>query len=141
MHITLKADATDEELRNFAWLWATLLSEEDYTRAFNQLLHRAGYPGWSWCGSADDLRKWIEGYGTDDLDPAEAPARVTCPVTAEGEQPRQDVLREMPVYPDFVARLDFWLPVDGEWSDLMASFDFVRVGHEIAPVLVALRVP
>ena len=44
-------------------------------------------------------------------------------------------------YPGCCGRLDWPLPLNGEWSDLMASFDLVEQGGGLVVVLVALRVP
>ena len=42
---------------------------------------------------------------------------------------------------DVRGRLDWQLPLNGEWSDLVASFDLVDACEELAFVLAALRVP
>ena len=39
------------------------------------------------------------------------------------------------------ARLDWPFPLNGEWSDLKASFDLVNLRGKLVFVLVALRVP
>src|SRR5947209_7306778 len=41
----------------------------------------------------------------------------------------------------FRGRLDWQLPLNGEWSDLVASFDLVEDGDTLAFALAALRVP
>ena len=141
MAVILSLDATDEELREFIREWVELLSVEKYAIAFRMLLHVPAYPGQSWCSDPEELRAWIEGYGTDKPEPGERPCNVTSISDTTGTEPNQPILRKAPYYRDFVARLDYWLPIDGEWSDLMASFDFVRFEDGLVGVLRALRVP
>ncbi len=135
--------ATDEELRGFADRWMARLAAEDYAGAFEMLEPRPSHPGQSWCVDAADLRAWIEGDGTNEPASDEPAHKVSRIADTEGEPlPSQDILRGgRPHYPGFVARIDFWLPLDGEWSDLMASIDFVDIDGQLAAVLVALRVP
>lgn len=44
-------------------------------------------------------------------------------------------------YPACRGRLDWPRPLDGVWSDLLASFDLVEHAGGLVLVLVALRVP
>ena len=141
MTTCLSLDATDDDLRFFAEKWAERLSAEQYADAFDMLMHRPERPAKSWCSSADELRAWVEGYGTDDPDPDEVRHKVTPIDRATADAPLQRVIRGVPLYLGFVARLDYWLPMDGEWSDLMASIDFVNEDSQLVPVLIALRVP
>ena len=141
MTISLSLESTDDDLRFFAQKWAERLAAEQYAEAFVMLMHRRDHPAKSWCSSAEDLRAWIEGYGTDDPDPDEVRHKVSALESAMGDAPIQRVIRGSSPYPGFVARLDYWLPMDGEWSDLMASIDFVAADGQLVPVSTALRVP
>jgi hypothetical protein len=141
MTITLKAKPSNAEIMAFAEQWTELLCREDYSEAFSQLLYRPEYPGKSWCHSAEDLRAWIAGYGTNVARSDEPVHRVTSPTSAAGRPGTHEIYRGSKLYPDYVASLDYWLPLDGEWSDLMASFDFVKIMGGVSPVLRALRIP
>ncbi len=108
------------------------------------LLHVPAYPGKSWVDSPAGLRAWIESYGTDEPIPGEPICHVTPIETAEGPMPRGflNLTREKRErYPGCRGRLDWPLPLDGDWSDLKASFDLVERDGFLMPVLVALRVP
>jgi hypothetical protein len=140
MAVVLKTH-DDAELIAFAERWIELLVAADYSQAFAQLLYRSAYPGKSWCDSADDLKAWISGYGTNTPEADEPVHRVTHPSNAQGDPISPEIFRDSKLYSGQVVSLDCWLPLDGEWSDLMASFDFVQKDGGVSPVLRALRIP
>lgn len=110
------------------------------------LCHVPNFPGRSCVSSADALRTMIENYGSPVPTPGEATSNVTEIQLATGERWENyiDLSPATERYPGYVGRLDWWLPLNGEWSDLQASFDLIKTGKQlqrIAFVLVALRIP
>jgi hypothetical protein len=143
--IRLPIDCSDEDILSVARCWTERLVAEDYAGAFDMLLHVPAYPGKSWVSSPEALRAWIINYGSDEPIPGEPVCCVTPIESAAGKPPvgspylqRQETDRR---YAGCRGRLDWPLPLNGEWSDLQASFDLVARGRELVFVLVALRVP
>jgi hypothetical protein len=140
----LPLDSSDEEIFAFARQWTNRLAAEDYAGAFGMLRHVAPYPGKSWVATPEAVRAWVVNYGSDEPIPGEPECRVTAP-DAAGDMPVEflSLIREDPGrrYPGCRGRLDWPLPLDGEWSDLVASFDLVEADGGLAFALVALRVP
>jgi len=141
--VTIDKPPTEDSVCAFAERWTARLADEDYEGAFAMLCRVDDYPGKSWVASADELHCWIRHYGSLTPLPGEPDHRVTPIASATGERWANDVdLDPMSQrYPGYAGRLDWWLPLNGAWSDLQASFDLIDVGSRIAFVLVALRVP
>ncbi len=141
----LPLDCSDEDILAVAWQWTDRLVAEDYAGAFGMLHHVVTYPGKSWVDSAAELRAWIVNCGTDEPIEGEPICRVTPFDSASGEMPRGylSLMRRegQERYRGCRARLDWPLPLNGEWSDLKASFDLVKLRGKLVFVLVALRVP
>jgi hypothetical protein len=121
--VILRADASDEELLAVACRWVDLLAEQDYAAAMELTAHD-DYYGWT----PDLIRSVIEGYGFPEPHPR-GPFRVTPLAEARGRrEPARRVKRwARPLLrPDrsAVALGDvlFDLPLNGEWSDLTATF-------------------
>ncbi|MCU6497611.1 hypothetical protein LPN04_07395 [Rugamonas sp. A1-17] len=133
----------ESEVIEFAHKWTDKLVAQDYEVAHEMLRYVAKHPGGSWVHSPNELRDWISNYGSDTPIDDEPTYAVTSISTAAGN--RWDNNLELKStnerYSGYVGRLDWWLPLNGEWSDLQASFDLVKVDDRVAFVLVALRVP
>jgi hypothetical protein len=127
----------------FATRWTELLADENYAAAFDMLHRVEEYPGRSWIFSANELRDWIVNYGSGAPIDDELPCKVSAIGTAIGDRWENclDLAAENERYVGYVGHLDWWLPLDGEWSDLQASFDLIELAGQVAFVLVALRVP
>lgn len=140
---TISAPPTDAAVHDFALRWTELLAQENYSEAFEMLCHVPNYPGRSWVSSPEELRSWIENYGSDTPIPGEPLYKVTEIEQAGGERWGNylDLKPANGLHAGKLGRLDWWLPLNGEWSDLLASFDLVAADQRVAFVLVALRVP
>jgi len=142
--VRLPLDCSDEDILAFARRWTQRLAAEDYSGAWGMLLHR---PGDVWAPTPDVLRSRIANYGSPDPIPGE-PVCVVTPIESAAGSPwrRLPSLHREPAGnphrpPDTRGRLDWQLPLNGEWSDLVASFDLVDARGELVFVLAALRVP
>ena len=133
----------EADVIEFANRWTDKLVRQDYETAFEMLHLVTEYPGRSWVRSPDELETWISNYGSDTPLEDEPPYVVTDIATAGGAQWDNDcdLLSDSERYPGCIGRLDWSLPLNGEWSDLQASFDLVKVEGRAVFVLVALRVP
>jgi hypothetical protein len=142
--VRLPLDCPDPDILAVARRWTDRLAVEGYAGAWDMLLHR---PGDSWAPDPEMLRARVVNYGSPDPIPGEPSCVVTPIETAAGEPWRWlPSLTRSPAGsphrpPDYRGRLDWQLPLNGEWSDLVASFDLVEEGGELAFVLAALRVP
>lgn len=123
-------DADDETILAAVRRWVGLLAADDAEAAV-RFLHQGDGAG-SLGASADSLREAIARY-----EPGEPlrqePARVTPAETAGGPfEPIAEVFR----YDDgTVSGVDFTMPVNGEWSELVAFFDVVTVPEGLALAL------
>jgi hypothetical protein len=140
---TISAPPDKNSVYEFASRWTEQLVNANYDEAYAMLLHVENHPGRSWASSPQDLQSWINHYGSLTPVPGEPVFEVTSIEQAMGERWENDLDLEPPIerYPGYLGRLDWWLPLNGEWSDLQASFDLVKSGLRVAFVLVALRVP
>jgi hypothetical protein len=138
--VVLRVDATDEEILGVVRRWVELLAAQDYAAAMDLTAHDEYY---EW--KPDLMRQVIEGYGLPEPHPR-GPFRVTPLAEASGgRKPRHEVVRWDPpeARPEHNAMalgyVEFDLPLNGEWSDLTASFEIqqrskgllVLVLHEI----------
>jgi hypothetical protein len=141
--VRLPLDCPDADILAVARRWTERLVAEDYVGAWDMLLHR---PKEVWAPTPDVLRARIVNYGSPDPIPGEPVCVVTLIEAAAGSPWRwlPSLKRERsgnPNRPDVRGRLEWQLPLNGAWSDLVASFDLVDAGGELAFVLAALRVP
>jgi len=141
--ITINYPPTEAAVIEFATMWTDKLATENYDEAYKMLHYVGMHPGRSWVSSSSELRAWISNYGSNSPIEEEPPYVVTEISTAGGD--RWDNFLELTPdcerYEGYSGRLDWWLPLSGEWSDLQASFDLIKLDGRIAFVLVALRVP
>jgi len=140
---TISVQLDENSVYEFATRWTEQLVNANYDEAYAMLLHVENYPGRSWLSSPEELRRRINHYGSPTPIPGEPVCEVTSIERAVGERWENDLDLDPCTerYPGYVGRLDWWLPLNGEWSDLQASFDLVKSGMRVAFVLVALRVP
>ncbi len=145
--VRLPSSCSDEDILAVARSWTELLVAEDYAGAFEMLLTVPTHPGKSWVQSPASLRAWVVNYGSPDPIPGEPFCSVT-PIESAIGRPCRWLPRltrhteDKPLrYPGCRGRLDWGLPLNGEWSDLVASLDLVEYEYGLALVLVSLRVP
>src|SRR5688572_13674540 len=111
----LPPDASDSQILAAVRLWADMLAAADYAGALAMVDAR---PHWT----PELLRTVISNYGSVEPMRDGSTYRVTPPGTAHGgPTPRHGVERHGD-------RVSVWfnLPLNGEWSDLTATFDVVR---------------
>lgn len=138
--IRLPLDCPDADILAAAEEWTNRLAAEDYAGALAMLCSEIGRP---WVTTADALRTCVVECGCET--PNDEPPRVTPTATAAGERwlylPSLTRTHLPPERSGPRGRLDWQLPLNGKWSDLIASFDLEERGGEIVFVLAALRVP
>jgi hypothetical protein len=141
--VRLPLECRDADILAVAEEWTNRLAAEDYAGAWDMLLHR---PREVWAPTPDVLRSRIRECGCEAPTPGQ-PLRVTPVATAAGARwlrlPALSRTSDGDTYrgAGFRGRLDWQLPLNGEWSDLVASFDLVEDGDTLAFALAALRVP
>lgn len=126
----LPRDAGDEMILAAVRRWIALLAADDVEAAVRFLYQGEG--AGSLAASASSLRAGIARY-----EPGEPlrqePARVTPAETAGGPfDPLAEVFRRED---GTVSSVDFALPINGEWSELVAFFDVVTVPDGLALTL------
>ena len=112
--LSLPPNPRDDEILSAVEAWVADLVRGDYSSAIARTEHDPYY-GWT----ADLLRRVVEGYGVAEPRPRGS-FRVTAPAGARGEK-RAWVDREA-VPPGALAVAGYDLPLNGEWSDLTATF-------------------
>jgi hypothetical protein len=123
----LPVDADDSVVVEAVRQWAELLAADDFEAAVAFLHH--GHGANRMAGSAPDLRAWLARYEPAAPIPP-APARVTSPQTADDTfEPLQEVFRRDD---GTITSVDFSLPINGMWSELVAFFDAVPVPGGLA---------
>ncbi len=112
-------DIADEELLRRVEEWIDDLARGDFAAAFARTKHDPYY-GWT----PELIERVIAGYGLPEPHPSGARYAVTSRASARGHPHTREVEREtsLPV----VARVHHDLPLNGEWSDLTASFRVER---------------
>jgi hypothetical protein len=116
-------DADDPAVIAAVRQWAELLAAGDFEAAVEFLSHGEGTNRLA--GTASDLQAWLARY--EPAPPMEpGPAVVTSPETADDThfEALQEVFRRDD---GTIAGVDFSMPVNGVWSDLIAFFDVVEV--------------
>jgi len=112
----LSINSTDEEILNHIEEWVSDLAAEDYESAYKRTKHD---PYYEW--TPELIKKVINGYGLPEPHPSGVTFKVTPVKEAKGETPRQEVDRG-PYDGNRFGYVYYDLPLDGEWSDLTASF-------------------
>jgi hypothetical protein len=127
----LPSDDDDRVLLAAVYRWIGRLAAGDFDGAADQLCHDGYANPMSVTGTG--LRAWIERYEpAAPLQPT-LPARVTPAETAGGPlEPLAEVFRAAD---GTVSSIDFSMPINGEWSELVAFFDVVPVPGGVALTL------
>jgi hypothetical protein len=126
----LPRDAGDETILAAVRRWIGLLAADDVEAAVEFLYQGEG--AGSLAASASSLRACIARYEPG-APLRQEPARVTPAETAGGPlEPLAEVFRRDD---GTVTSVDFSLPVNGEWSELVAFFDVVTVPGGLALAL------
>lgn len=107
---TLPKNASDEQILSLVSEWVGLLAAEDYSGALE--IVRSG-PQWT----PDLLARVITNWGDSSVE-SRGPTRVTREADADGT-PTRSVDR----FANGLVRVWYDLPLDGEWSDLTATFE------------------
>jgi hypothetical protein len=131
---TLPPDASDEAVLELLDAWVDDLARGDYAAAFARTKHDAYY-GWT----PKLMARVIECYGhTEPVADGEHFA-VTDRASARGRPHYRQVDREGAL-PPVVGRALCDLPLNGEWSDVTASFRLVRAADGLDVVLEEIHV-
>jgi hypothetical protein len=119
-------EADDGVLIAALYRWVGRLAAGDFDGAVDQLYRDGAADPLSAAG----LRAWIKRYEPAAPLRPDRPARVTPAETAGGPlEPLAEVFR---ADDGAVTSIDFSMPINGEWSELVAFFDAVPVPGGIA---------
>lgn len=123
----LPRDATDDAILAAVRRWIGLVAADDAEAAVRYLYQGEGAS--SYGASAASLRACVARYQPGEPLRQE-PARVTPAETAGGPfDPLEEVFRRDDGTP---VSVDYALPINGEWSELVAFFDLVSVPEGLA---------
>jgi hypothetical protein len=132
----LPADATDEQILGLVETWIDDLARGDYRAAHARTRHGDTYYVWS----PKLIEAMINGYG---LFPEDRLGKERCVVTprakARGRCRYRKVDRSIARDP-VVAGVEYDLPLNGEWSQLTATFRVEREGTDLVLVLEEIHV-
>jgi hypothetical protein len=132
MHFT--KDPSDKEILRFVEGWIDDLARGDYAGAFRRTEHDPYY-GWT----PDLMRSVVEGYGLPEPHPGGEVFAVTPRKSATGGPPQRIVDRDA-VRKKALAEVLYDLPLNGEWSDLTATFRVERQGKGSVVILQEIHV-
>ena len=134
--VRLPRSATDEQILTVVRRWADLLAAEQYDRAYGMTAHNS-YHQWS----PGLMRDVIEGYGLPEPH-HRGPFRVSPVATATGgaRARRKVTRRAAPAHDGEVGEVWFDLPLNGEWSDLTATFTIHELNGEVVLCLEEIHV-
>jgi hypothetical protein len=111
----LPEDPGDDEILRAVEDWIDDLARGDYESAFSRTGHDRYY-GWT----PKLMQAVVEGYGHPEPDPRGA-FRVTSRCMAQGRPAQRQVERHN-LPRGAIAEVRYDLPLNGEWSDLTATF-------------------
>lgn len=128
--------ASDEYLLNGVKKWVDLLAEGRFAHAFNLTAHDS-YHSWT----PELIRSVIAGYGLPHV-AGEHEYRISRVTEAnEGRTPCWEIDRWRDAEPNHrVGSISFRLPLDGEWSDLTATFEILQNDGRLVLVLNDIHV-
>ncbi len=134
--LTFPQTASDAKLLDGVKMWVDMLAEERFSEAY-QLTAHDSYHAWT----PDLIRSVVAGYGSPHK-PGEHEYRISkVSDTRGGSSPRWVVDRWKDAEPRHrVGFVSFDLPVDGEWSDLTATFEIVERHDQLVLVLQDIHV-
>ncbi len=130
----LSNSPTDEQILAFVEAWIDDLARGDYQAAYDRTAHD---PYYAWSPSL--IQKVIEGYGLPEPCSDGMLFHVTDRQTAKGKCHNRTVDHDH--IPDsVVAEVWYDLPLNGEWSDLTATFRIKRCETGCVVVLQEIHV-
>src|SRR3954454_6358000 len=112
----LAQNPSDDEILQFIEAWIDDLTRGNYEAAYRRTEHD---PYYQW--TPDLMRSVVQGYGLPEPHPNGIVFVVTSRASALGGPPRRIVDRNA-VTPVALAEIWYDLPLNGEWSDLTATF-------------------
>jgi hypothetical protein len=127
-------NSSDDELLSEVRAWIELLAKEDFTLALQRI---PGEQPDAW--SPQLLQKVIAGYGLPDPHPSGTRFQVTSVAQVAGNPPIARVERQV-VPPGAVAYIEHSVPLNGNWSDLTATFALSAQGSQTALRLLEVHV-
>jgi hypothetical protein len=116
----LTASSTDEEILSVVEDWISDLAQGLYERALRRVAVDVS-SRWS----PAMLEAVVAGYGLPDPHPSGIVFRVTPAGSAAGGPPRRSIDRAF-LPPGALAHVQHDLPLNGEWSDLTATFTLLE---------------
>jgi hypothetical protein len=134
--LTFPQTASDEELLDGVKMWVDMLAEERFPEAYQLTAHDSHY---AW--TPDLIRSVVVGYGLPH-ESGNHEYRISKICEARGgPSPRWEVDRWQDTEPRYrVGFISFDLPLDGEWSDLTATFEIVVHHGQLILVLQDIHV-
>lgn len=136
--VRVPISASDEELLRIVQYWLDVLATEDYEKVFENIGYAVAFGA-----GAEAIRRDIKCYRSQELYPGVSDFRVTNWRTAVGGNPDTDAcIRRFKGYTEdlpIVATVDTFLPLNGRWSDLSASFVVTVTGPDEAQGWLALE--
>lgn len=105
-----------QEILQFIEVWIDDLARGDYVAAFGRTEHD---PNYQW--TPELMRSVVQGYGLPEPHRSGTEFKVTPRASALGGPPQRVVHRD-DVRPGSLAEAWYDLPLNGEWSDLTATF-------------------
>ena len=130
----IKSSATDKEILSFIESWVSDLENENYEAAYNKTSHD---PYYNW--SPELIEKVINGYGLPDPHPNGKVYKVTSIQKAKGAGAKKEIDREASEG-NIIGYAYYDLPLNGEWSDLTASFRLEKRKNTIVLILEEIHV-
>lgn len=135
----LRHDCSDTDVLDAVAEWAALLAEDDYSAAV-EFTHRPHPSGSSGDWTPELLRTVIRNYGSVDPWPDGRTFRVTPLDEATGDRQPDHSVDWWDRGAEIVGSAWFDLPLNGEWSDLTATFEIHRIETGLALVLDQVHV-
>lgn len=134
MKALLNLNPSDDEILAIVDAWVDDLTRGDYQNAYDRTEHD---PYYQW--TPELMRDVIQGYGFPEPCRDGTLFHVTDVATAKGRRGRREVDRGV-FPPGAFAEVWYDLPLNGEWSDLTATFRVERRGDNSALVLQEIHV-
>ncbi|MES2731123.1 MAG: hypothetical protein V4714_05220 [Bacteroidota bacterium] len=129
MVVKLALDATPTEILKAVEAWVKFLEQEDYPKAYAYTEHDEYY---QW--SPELIKEVISGYGLPEphpngevfkvtsVDPARNQDRMPCQEVNYNDEPLPYEEKEA----EIIGQVWYDLPLNGEWSDLTATFQILK---------------
>ncbi len=129
MAVKLALDATPTEILKTVQAWVKLLEQEDYQNAYAFTEHDEYY---QW--TPDLIKEVIYGYGLPEPHPNGEVYKVTAvdPASTVDSEPNHEVNYYEEPLPyeekeaEIIGQVWYDLPLNGEWSDLTATFQILK---------------